>query len=822
MIFGMLKKITIFFCALLVLGVQAAYAQLTDEQIIQYIAEGAAAGKTERQIGNELLQRGVTLEQARQLLSAYRGKIAAGGVNAASVSAVAKEAASQTVVRKNPVLDNEDKDVLKPEDGKKLRKGEGPLDPLYDEKGEKRIYGMDIFSSKDLSFEPNQNLATPEDYVLGPGDELVINIWGASEVTMKQTISPEGTVSLSQIGPVALSGLTIQEARARLKTSLSKTYSTLRSGASKLSLSLGTVRTIQVNVLGEVASPGTYRLSSFSTVFNALYRAGGVKEIGSLRAVRIMRGGELCATVDVYDYIFNGKAGADVSLREGDVVLVPVYGALVGATGFVKRPMFYEMKDGEPLSALVAYAGGFAEGAWPGEVHVERNDGRENRIFTVAEAGLDSFALRDGDIARVGGSKVDFFTNRVEVQGAVYRPGYFELGGNVATVRQLVEHAGGLLPEAFTARAQLLREKEDRTPEVRAVAIGAIMDGSAEDILLRRGDILVVSDAHEVDSKGGFQIAGYVRHPGQYTYAENTTVEDLILLAGGLAEGASAAKVEVARRIDDPNRTQASDTLAQVFTVLVKDGLLEDGAAGFVLQPNDVVSVRRSPGYVEQRNVIISGEVAFPGQYTLTGNQESVSDLVRRAGGPTPNGNVRGAMLLRKADPYELNVQRAVSRVAAQASTRRDSLEVDKMELGEVYTVGLELDKALAKPGSSYDMILRDGDELIIPAAVTTVHILGEVLYPNTVQFIEGKPVSYYISQAGGYTDRARRSKVYVVFMNGTVQVGNSVRLEPGAQIVVPTKGERNKLTASEWFGVATSAASIGTMVATIVSLMRK
>lgn len=819
----MIRKYTFLLCALLLLGLQAAHAQLTDDQILQYIAEGAASGKTERQIGNELLQRGVTVDQARQLINAYRvGKLPA-TLSGVTVNASAATTSPSTL-RQASATEKEDLES-QPEGGKKVRKGPDDADvtdPLYDEDGNKRIYGMDIFSSAHLSFEPNQNLATPEDYVLGPGDELVVSIWGASEETLKLGISPEGTVKITQVGPVVLSGLTIKEAQARLKSALSKTYSTLRSGASKISLSLGAVRTIQVNVLGEVVSPGTYRLSSFSTVFNALYRAGGVKDIGSLRAVRIMRGGELCATVDVYDYIFHGKAGADISLREGDVIMVPVYGTLVGVTGFVKRPMFYEMKEGESLSDLVAYAGGLADGAWPGEAHVERNNGHENQIHTVAESAWGAFSLRDGDLARVSGSRVDFFTNRVEVQGAVYRPGFFELGGDIATVRQLVEHAGGLLPEAFTARAQLLREKEDRTPEIRAVAIGAIMAGTAADILLRRGDVLVISDKREVESKGDFLIAGYVRNPGNYPYADNTTLEDLILLAGGLAEGASEARVEVARRIDDPSRTQASDTLAQVFSLFVKNGLLEDGAEGFVLKPNDVVSVRRSPTYVEQRNVSIFGEVTFPGQYTLTGKQECVSDLVRRAGGATPNGNVRGAVLIRKIDPYERNVKKAVSSLASRGVVGRDSLIVERMELGDVYTVGLELDKALAKPGSSYDMVLRDGDELIIPPAVTTVSIQGEVLYPNTVQFIEGKTVSYYISQAGGYTDHARRSKVYVVFMNGTVQVGRGVRLEPGAQIVVPARVERDKLSTSEWLAIGTSAASIGTMVATIFSLMKK
>ena len=822
----MYRKIAILLCATIFLAILPAKAQLSDSQILQYIAEGAAAGKTERQVGNELLARGVTIQQAQQLLQAYRN-----GLRPNTTTSVTGSPSTQvpptTMRQQNTDIDDEApaqraSSDRRPRRGRSLSDTQEDLteeSPLYDENGYKRIYGMDIFSSQNLTFEPNQNLATPEDYVLGPGDELVINIWGVNEVTIRQTISPDGVINVTQIGPIFLTGLTIKEAKGRLRSTLAKTYSSLRSGGSQLSLSLGEVRTIQVNVLGEVASPGTYRLSSFSTVFNALYRAGGISEIGSLRAVRIMRGGELFATVDLYDYIFNGKSGNDVALHEGDVVLVPTYTALVGIDGFVKRPMFYEVKEGEPVSALIGYAGGFSEGAWPMEIHVERNDGRENHISTVASSDFDGFTLRDGDIARVSGSDVDYFTNRVEVQGSVFRPGMFELGGSIATVRQLVEHAGGLLPEAFRGRAQLLREKEDRTKEVRSVPIGALMDGLVEDILLRRNDVLVISDKTEIEPKGDFTIAGFVQYPGEYPYADNTTVEDLILMAGGLAEGASSANVEIARRINDPNRTSASDTLAIIFSTSIRNGLMDDGSAGFTLMPDDVVSVRRNPSYLEQRNVTISGEITYPGQYTLANTGERASQIVARAGGATPNGYVRGAMLLRKLSPYEKNIRRTMTRMVTQSESSKDSLNVEKIEVDEIYTVGIELDKALANPGSDYDIVLRDGDELIIPALSNTVRIQGEVLYPNSVQYIAGKSVSYYVSQAGGFTTSARRNKAYVVYMNGTVAVGAGATLEPGCEIIVPARQEKSRMTTGEWLGIGTSAASIATMVATIVNL---
>ncbi len=846
--FIMRKRILFLLVGLFVLGAQQVFAQMSDDQIITYIAEGVASGKTERQIGAELMAKGVTTSQLQRLLKAYKS----GKVDASEVPAANKLDGNRPS-RKPVSLEYDEADLPgaasrdagkvvsgQSKAGKKVKSDKSSSgsaagygeeddeeameenDPLYDEDGSKRIYGHDIFASKTLSFEPNQNAATPEDYVLGPGDEVIIDVWGVNEATIKQQITPEGRIIVSQVGPVQLGGLTVKEARGKIKSSLSKIYSSLRSGASQISVTLGDVRTIQVNVMGEVENPGTYRLSSFSTVFTALYRAGGVTGIGSLRTVKVIRGGEVFAVVDVYDYIFNGRLDVNVALKEGDVINVPAYSSLVSITGFVKRPMFYELKDGEALSSLVAYAGGYSGGAWKDEVNVERNDGRTNHMFTVAKANMDTFAMQDGDAAYVSGSEVEVFSNKIEIKGAVYRPGKFEFGGDIATVKQLVEHAGGLMEDAFMGRAQIIREKPDRSLQLVSVPIKGIMEGTVPDVLLQRNDVLVISNVNEIELKGDFTITGYVVNPGKYQFAEHTTVEDLILLAGGLSEGASSAKVDVARRINDASSTAASDTLAQVFSMSIKDGLMDDGLAGFELQPYDVVSVRRSPTYIEQRNVTITGEVTFPGQYTLASTNERVSDLVRRAGGATQNGNVHGAMLKRKINQYERNVRNAMARIVTQSVSSKDSLDVDKLKVTEIYTVGLELDKALAHPGSDYDVVLRDGDELIIPEMASTVRIQGEVLYPNTVHYISGKPVRYYVRQAGGFSNRARRAKTYVIYMNGTVSVGAAAKLEPGCEIVVPARSEKDRLTTAEWLGIGTSAASITTMVATIVNLFRQ
>lgn len=858
----MRKRIIFLIAALLTIGAQSLFAQMSDDQIINYITSGVAAGKSERQIGTELMAKGVTTSQLQRLLKAYKsGTMSASDVPSVATkldgnrsgrrpvnleaedtdstsgklkdgSTTAKEktsaknkkkkssAKSKSVLKSSPIQSGiGDVEVTAPEaEDEELDDEESPL---FDEDGYKRIWGHEIFSSGRLSFEPNQNGATPEDYVLGPGDEIIIDIWGLNEATIKQEITPEGRIIVSQVGPIQLAGLTIKEAKGKIKSSLSKIYSSLRSGSSQMSVTLGDVRTIMVNVMGEVEVPGTYRLSSFSTVFTALYRAGGITEIGSLRNVNLIRGGEVYAVIDVYDYIFAGKLDVNVALKEGDVINVPAYTSLVSIEGFVKRPMFYELKENEGLAKLIAFAGGYSGGAWKQEANVERNDGRTNHIFTVTSDKMESFVMKDGDAAYVSGSDVEVFSNRVEIKGAVYRPGKFELGGEIATVKQLVEHAGGLMEDAFLGRAQIVREKQDRSLELVAVPIKGIMEGTAADILLKRNDILIISNINEIELKGDFTITGYVVNPGKYQFAEHTTVEDLILLAGGLSEGASSAKVDVARRINIPSSTSASDTLANVFSMSIKDGLIEDGSAGFELEPYDVVSVRRSPTYIEQRNVTITGEVTFPGQYTLSSTNERVSDLVKRAGGATPNGNVHGAMLKRKINQYERNVRNAMARIVTQSVSSRDSLDVNKLKVTEIYTVGLELDKALEHPGSDYDVVLRDGDELIIPEEASTVRIQGEVLYPNTVHFISGKPVRYYVRQAGGFSTRARRAKTYVIYMNGTVSVGAGAKLEPGCEIIVPARSDKDRLTTGEWLGIGTTAASITTMIATIVSLFK-
>ena len=832
-----MKKATliaaVLFCSLSL----ASYAQMTDEQVIEYVKTASASGKSQEDISKELLLRGVTQEQAERIKARVQSQQGAGtgagvegdsgfGRNSGATGLLRPAATTPTTRRVRPNQNSQQENAFDEETGS-LNRG-NRLDDLMgnDEDGERlessrEIFGHAIFSGGALSFEPNENLATPETYQLGPGDQLLIEIFGYSEGSYNKTISPEGTINISQIGRVQLGGLTIKEAREKLRRALVSKYASV--GGSKpnstVSITLSNIRTIQVNVMGEVAMPGTFRLSPFATVFNALYNAGGVKENGSMRAIKVVRSGEEIATVDVYGYLFNGHSDSDITLREGDVVIVPAYVNLVQVTGNVKRPMFYELAEGETLSDLIQYAGGFANNAHRDDIRVLRQAGPERQIFTVKAEKQASFVMSDGDEVFVQ-SSIDRFANRIEVKGSVFRPGMYELGDDIATVRQLIRAAGGLQEDAFTGRAVLLREKEDLTFESLTVDLAGILSGRVDDILLRKNDILTIASNKEIFDPGTMTINGYVQHPGVFPYAANTTVEDLIVLAGGLLDGASTARVDVARRVVDPASLQPLDEIGETFSFPLKDGLLVEGGEHFTLQPYDVVSVRKSPAFRTQSFVRLEGEITFPGDYVLLKEGERASDLIKRAGGPTKQAFVRGGILTRTMSREEANVQNAIQ---ALGSTR-DTLRVRTLREGDTYTVGIELDKAIERPGSEFDPILREGDRIFVPELQNTVRISGNVLYPNTVTFVPGKSVDYYVAAAGGYGFRAKRSKTYIVYQNGNVRKVGSTnsKIEPGCEIIVPQRPERRNMSAGEVVSLGTSTASLAMMVVSLLNAIRK
>ena len=810
-----MQKIFGFSALLLFLlaGSVPARAQMSDEAVVNYALTAKQAGKSDQQIGKELLAKGVTAEQAERLKKKYEA-------SQGSETAVADQSiAGQRRGRQQSSQETRtagSMDVV----------SSTVSDPTGGATNPRTVFGRNIFRGSALTFEPNENQATPENYRLGPGDEVIIDIWGENERSLREEISPEGNIMIEQVGPVYLNGLTIRKANEKLRSVFSQIYAGVsgEEPSSDVRVTLGRLRTIQVNVLGEVTTPGTYRLSSFATVFHALYRAGGVTPIGGLRDIRIMRGGREVARVDVYDLLMKGKQNDDIRLEEGDVIIVPPYELLVEISGNVKRPMYYEMKSGESLGKLMEYAGGFTGDAYRDEVRIIRESGREYQIYNVREPNYASWNLEDGDAVTVG-SVLDRFANRVEVRGAVYREGMYELGDEVHTVRRLIERAEGLKGDAFPGRALLLREREDLTLEMVAVDLADVMSGAAPDIELQRNDVLVIPSIQELEERGALTINGEVARPGTYPYAENMTIEDLVVQAGGLLDGASTARIDVSRRIKDPKSLTPSSELGKIYSFSLKDGLIVDGEPGFTLMPYDIVEVRRSPAYRPQERVTLDGEVVFSGGYTLIKKNERLSDLVKRAGGLTSDAYAHGARLIRRMNDEERAVRETTLRIALQNQQGNgDSLSMNKLQLNDYYSVGIELDKALAEPGSDYDMVLREGDRLVIPQYVSTVSISGEVMYPNTVLYLQGKNLKYYVGQAGGYGLRAKKSRAYVIYMNGTVTRVRSLRkarIEPGCQIIIPSKRERKGMNLPAIMSLATSAASIGTRAASIAYLSK-
>ncbi len=578
-----------------------------------------------------------------------------------------------------------------------------------------QVFGRNIFNTRNLTFEPSVNLATPSNYRLGPGDEVIIDIWGASQNTIRQAISPDGAINIQKIGPVYLSGLTVFEANDYLKKSLNKIYNGLNNAtdpSSDIRLTLGNIRTIQINVMGEVVQPGTYALSAFSTVFHALYRAGGVSDIGSLRNVQLVRNGKKIATIDVYDFIMKGNAQDDIRLQEGDVVIVPAYEVLVKISGKVKRPMRFEMKKDEPLSTLIKYAGGFDADAYTRSLRVVRQNGEEYEVNTVKDIDYSVYKMRNGDVVTAE-AILNRFTNKLEVRGAVYRPGIYQLSGTLNTIRELVNEAQGLTGDAFLNRSVLYRQHDDLTTEVLPIDIKSIMDGTFPNIALQKNDILYIPSIHDLSDRGNITVHGEVAKPDSYPYADNMTLEDLIIQAGGLREAASTVRVDVTRRIKNPRSTADNDTIGQMFSFSLKDGFVIDGQPGFVLQPYDEVYVRRSPGYQAQQNVGIQGEILFGGTYALTSREERLSDLVNKAGGTTNYAYLRGAKLTRVANADEKKRMGDVIRLMRRqlGEEMMDSLGID---VEDTFTVGIDLERALRNPQSSSNIVLREGDVISI------------------------------------------------------------------------------------------------------------
>ena len=835
----------LFFCIfLLISAAQCLYAQsgMTDDQVIRMIQREQKAGSSQAQIVTKLMQSGVDISQIRRLKDKYDRQMNQKGLGSVSDETLqpddsrmrkSKQDAANSALNKysnNRIQRNStDRIEINEKDPEFLlmQKELSYLTPkdsiewlkeLLDEKSKmkKRVFGRDIFNNKELSFEPNMNIATPQRYVLGPGDNVIIDVYGASQKTFNVVVSPDGEVTIEDFGPIKVSGLTVEQANAKVRSLLGARYS-----SSKTKLTVGQTKTMMVNVMGEVKVPGTYTLSAFATVFHALYMAGGINDLGTLRNIKVYRQNRLVTVVDIYDYILNGKLTGNIRLMDNDVIVVGPYDCLVTISGKVKRPMIYEMKKSESVGSIIKYAGGFTGDAYTKAVRLLRKTGREYSVFNIGEFDINSFHLADGDSIGVD-SIINRYENMVEIKGAIFRPGMYNIGKDINSVRTLIEHAEGLTEEAFTNRAIIHRMKSDRTLEVIAVDIKGIMDGSVADVPLKKNDVLFIPTKSEMQTKRTITIHGEVNYPGMYVYADHETLEDFILQAGGLKDKASIIKVDVARRILNPKAITNDSVIAKTYTFALKEGFVIDGTPGFELQPFDEVYVRKSPGYSHQQNIQVEGNVMFAGTYTLSSKNERLSDIIKKAGGVTDLAYVPGARLERRITPDERLRMQTVIKMAQMQSGKKDSLDMKKLDLGDTYYVGIELDKALKEPGGDADLVLREFDRIIVPEYNGTVKISGDVMYPNTVAYEKGRKAGWYINQAGGWGNRAKKSHTYIVYMNGTVaKVGHNAKVRPGCEIIVPSKPESSGKSLTQWLSIGTSVASIATMIATMANLLK-
>ena len=779
---------------------------LSDSEVLKMALSEKKTGASESEIASRLLQKGATMEQIQRIRSQYAKQITKSGMDSNVDNAIGSVRDRMRV--NNEVSDND------------ITTHEGSAAPQYipeiSQSTGKRVFGRDIFNNKSLTFEPQMNIATPQNYVLGPGDQLIIDVYGASQESVTLTVSPDGDITVPDFGPIHVSGLTVAAAQSRIRSKVGSYYE-----SSNIKASLGQTRTILVNVMGEVRTPGTYTLSAFATVFHALYMAGGVSDIGTLRNVKVFRQGKLISTVDIYEFILNGRLAGNVRLADNDVVQVGTYDCIVDITGRVKRPMAYEMRKNESLSTLLKYSGGFTGDAYKKTLRVLRKSGRMKSVHNVEEFDLADFKVDDGDSVVVD-SIIDRFENMVEVKGAIFRPGMYRLGEKVNSVRSLIESADGLTEEAMTSRAVIRRMKPNRTQEVLSVDLDGIINGSAADVPLENEDILFIPTQAEHQNLRTLTVDGEVIFPGTYEYAEGMTIEDLILQAGGLTDAASTIKVDISRKIINPEATDADMELAKTYSIPLKKDFATDGDKGFILEPYDIIQVRKSPVFQDPIRVFVEGEVAFQGHYTMEQKNQRLSDVIKAAGGVIPGSYVRGARLVRVMSEDERARMQAVIKLARQSATGKDSINLEQLALEKTYSVGIHLDEALANPGSTQDIELMDGDRLIVPRFNHTVRISGSVNAPNTVAYEEGEGYKYYIRQAGGFAEQSKKSHAFIVYQNGTIAVAKKGKVEPGCEIVVPTKAPRDTSSLQQWLSVATTAASLGTMAASIANLIRK
>lgn len=777
-------------CFTTILG---AFAQMTDAQVLNFVKSRAKAGASQSQITTQLMQRGVDIEQIRRIRNEYDSQINDRGTLKASSGSVSmatermKGNSDGTTSQELTTARLGTTSEVYADAAEEHEEAENDVESMQSVQGEtagKRVFGHDQFRRISV----NTNVPTPQNYVVGAGDQLVIDIYGESQKTLVHTISPEGTITVSGVGPIHVSGLTVAAAQSKIKATVGRHYQ-----GSSVRLTLGKTRSIMVNVMGEVRNPGTYNMSSFSTVFHAISMAGGIKQLGTLRNIKVYRGGRLVTVVDFYEYLLNGRLAGNINLEDDDVIHVEPYDCLVGITGNVKRPMFYEMRKTETVGTLLKYAGGYTGDAYTKSVRLVRQTGERYTVHNIDEFEMNAFTIDDGDAVTVD-AILNRYDNMVEIRGAVFRPGQFNISGDICSVRTLIQAADGLTEDAFLEHAIIHRLKEDRSLEILPIDVKGIMEGNVADVPLKNEDVVFIPTQEELRKTRYFSITGQVMTPGSYEYADNTTIEDLIVQAGGLRDGASLARVDISRRINDPYSTEKTRDIAETYQFDIKDGLvIKNGGEAFYLKPYDVVHVRRSPGYVMPKNITVTGEVNYEGAFTLEKKNLRLTDAIHMAGGITQDAYIKGARLIRRMNDEERQRKQAVLDAIRNNLDEKDSISWNKMEMSNTYPIGIDLEKALKEPGGQYDIVLREGDRIDVPEYNGTVRISGDVQFPNTVTYVKGKNAKWYIENAGGYSESAKKKKAFIVYQNGMMDVlAKGTDVEPGSEIIVPSKKKKH------------------------------
>ena len=777
-------------CLTTILG---AFAQMTDIQVMNFVKNRVKAGASQSQITTQLMQRGVDIEQIRRIRKEYdaqtnnRGTLKAASGSVSMETERMKGNSDGTTSQELTTARLGTTSEVYADAAEEHEEAENDVESMQRVQGEtagKRVFGHDQFRRISV----NTNVPTPQNYVVGAGDQLVIDIYGESQKTLVHTISPEGTITVSGVGPIYVSGLTVAAAQNKIKATVGKHYQ-----GSSVRLTLGKTRSIMVNIMGEVNNPGTYNMSSFATVFHAISMAGGIKPLGTLRNIKVYRGGRLVTVVDFYEYLLNGRLAGNINLEDDDVIHVEPYDCLVGITGNVKRPMFYEMRKTETVGTLLKYAGGYTGNAYKKSVRLVRQTGERYSVHNIDEFEMNAFTIDDGDAVSVD-AILNRYENMVEIRGAVFRPGQFNISGDVCSVRTLIQAADGLTEDAFLDHAIIHRLKADRTLEVIPIDVKGIMDGNVADVPLKNEDVVFIPTQEELRKTRYFTITGQVMTPGSYEYAENTTIEDLIVMAGGLRDGASLARVDISRRINDPYSTAKTRDFAETFQFDIKDGLvIRKGGEAFYLEPYDVVHVRRSPSYVMPKNIRVTGEVNYEGAFTIEKKDLRLTDAIRMAGGIAEGAYTKGARLIRVMNDEERQRKQAVLDAIRNNLEEKDSISWNKMEMSNSYPIGIDLEKALKEPGGQYDIVLREGDRIDVPEYNGTVRISGDVQFPNTVTYVKGKGAKWYIENAGGYSESAKKKKAFIVYPNGMMDVlAKGTNVEPGSEIIVPSKKKKH------------------------------